>query len=44
MTVVTILGAGGKMGNRVTKPLLDTKKYELRFVEKSEADQARIRE
>jgi hypothetical protein len=44
MTVVTILGAGGKMGNRVTKPLLDTKKYELRFVEKSEAGQARIRE
>ena len=44
MTVITILGAGGKMGNRVTKPLLDTKKYELRFVEKSEAGQARIRE
>ena len=36
MTVITILGAGGKMGNRVTQPLLDTKKYELRFVEKSE--------
>ena len=44
MTVITILGAGGKMGNRVTQPLLDTKKYELRFVEKSEAGQARIRE
>jgi len=44
MTVVTILGAGGKMGNRITKPLLETKKYQLRFVEKSEAGQARIRE
>jgi D-apionate oxidoisomerase len=44
MTVITILGAGGKMGNRVTQPLLDTKKYELRFVEKSETGQARIRE
>jgi FlaA1/EpsC-like NDP-sugar epimerase len=43
MTVVTILGAGGKMGNRITKPLLETKKYQLRFVEKSEAGQARIR-
>jgi len=29
MTVVTILGAGGKMGNRITKPLLETKKYQL---------------
>ena len=44
MTVVTILGAGGKMGNRITKPLLETNKYQLRFVEKSEAGQARIRE
>jgi hypothetical protein len=44
MTVVTILGAGGKMGNRITKPLLETKKYQLRFVEKSEVGQARIRE
>jgi hypothetical protein len=32
------------MGNRITKPLLETKKYQLRFVEKSEAGQARIRE
>ena len=42
MTVITILGAGGKMGGRITKPLSENKSYELRFVEKSEAGNARL--
>lgn len=42
MTVITILGAGGKMGGRITKPLSENKNYTLRFVEKSEAGNARL--
>lgn len=42
MTVITILGAGGKMGGRITKPLSENSNYELRFVEKSDAGHARL--
>lgn len=36
MTRVTILGAGGNMGRRITRALLDHQGYELRYVEPSE--------
>ncbi len=35
MTHVTILGAGGNMGRRITRALLENRAYELRFVEPS---------
>jgi hypothetical protein len=35
MTHVTILGAGGNMGRRITRSLLENQAYELRFVEPS---------
>ena len=36
MTRVTILGAGGNMGRRITRSLLGEPQYELRYVEPSE--------
>lgn len=36
MTTVTILGAGGNMGRRITRSLLGNEDYELRFVEPSQ--------
>ena len=43
MTTVAVVGAGGKMGCRVTDNLLKTD-YELLFVEPSEAGQSRLAE
>ena len=39
MTRVTILGAGGNMGRRITRALLKQRDYELRFVEPSQRGQ-----
>ena len=44
MRKVSILGAGGKMGYRVSKKLLDASKYDLAFIEISEIGQKRLKE
>lgn len=44
MTRVTILGAGGNMGRRITRALLTQGRYELRFVEPSERGRERMAE
>lgn len=44
MTRVTILGAGGNMGQRITRALLERPDYELRFVEPSRPGQERMAE
>jgi hypothetical protein len=41
---VVLLGAGGKMGNRVTANLKDEKDYEITYVEISEAGRRRFKE
>lgn len=44
MTRVTILGAGGNMGRRITRALLDHADYELTFVEPGERGRALLGE
>ncbi len=44
MTKVTILGAGGAMGRRITRALIGEAGYDLRFVEPSESGQQLIAE
>ena len=41
---ITVMGAGGKMGYRVSKKLLAANKYDIDFVEISEAGIARLKE
>ena len=43
-TTVTIMGAGGKMGCRITDQLVANDRYELHFVEPSEGGRARLAE
>lgn len=42
MTVITILGAGGKMGGRIRGPLMANPQHEVRLVEKSEVGRTRL--
>lgn len=42
MTIVTILGAGGNMGRRITRTLRDDPAYQLRLVEPAESGRALI--
>jgi hypothetical protein len=45
MTVaVTLMGAGGKMGCRITDQLVDDDRYEMRYVEPSEEGRERLAE
>lgn len=44
MTTVTILGAGGNMGRRITRSLLGDSAYTVRYVEPSEAGRERMAE
>src|SRR3954467_8068047 len=44
MTRITILGAGGNMGRRITRALLPDETYELRFVEPSPRGRERMAE
>lgn len=41
---VALLGAGGKMGCRITDRLKDTDRYDVRYVEPSERGQERLRD
>lgn len=44
MTTLTIMGAGGKMGTRITEQVMDDPDYEVRYVEPAEAGQKRLAE
>lgn len=41
-TVVTLMGAGGKMGCRIVDRLMNKSRYEMRYVEPSEGGQERL--
>ena len=43
MKKVSILGAGGKMGHRVSKKLNDAGKYDLKFIEISQEGKNRLK-
>jgi hypothetical protein len=43
-TTVTLMGAGGKMGCRITDQLEDNDRYEMRYVEPSEEGRERLAE
>jgi len=44
MTQVALLGAGGNMGRRITRTLVDSPQFKLRLIEPGERGRARIQE